>query len=438
MRIRTQLFFGTGALVLALVVLGWWLQRRQLEALEHELTEVAAAVGQELLSAPPGAMAWRIADGSQPSPPSVPPDAVTHKMFVFNAVTDTGGNSGSETVKVRVESVGEGEHRTLVVSGLPGEARRIPIPLTDSTKSVRNTLRQGLLASAVLLAAGLAAAALFAHRFTGPLRRLAQGAEVVGQGGFGARIEQRSRGELGELEAAFNRMSTRLAELESERRAWLAREHLAELGDLARGLAHTLRNPLHTLGLAVEELASGGGSDELVSTARVQIRRVDRWLRSFLSLGAGSAAEAHEHDLGDLAREVALEAMQEGGRVRFEAADAPIRARIVAPALRAALANLVANALEASPAQAEVTIEVQRDAGAGMLRVLDRGAGIAEDVRARIFSPHVTTKAAGSGMGLFLAKQLVEAGHGGLLTLADRPGGGTVAEVRIPLSETGS
>jgi signal transduction histidine kinase len=239
---------------------------------------------------------------------------------------------------------------------------------------------------------------------------------------------------VGDLQRAFNRMSERLGELEAERDLWRQREHLAQLGDLSRGLAHTLRNPLHTLGLAIEELADGDRArPELVGTARAQIRRIDRWLRSFLALGAGGEAEAEEVDLVDLVKDVAFESAQQGARVEVEGPGRELRVRAVAGAVRAALANLVENAVQASPAQQAVEVTIAERDRDVVVSIADRGPGLPEEVRQRLFAPHVTTRIGGSGMGLFLARQLVVGMHGGRLEIADRDGGGTVASVRLPL-----
>jgi signal transduction histidine kinase len=83
----------------------------------------------------------------------------------------------------------------------------------------------------------------------------------------------------------------------------------------------------------------------------------------------------------------------------------------------------------------EVTIaEADRDA---VVSIADRGPGLPEEVRQRLFAPHVTTRIGGSGMGLFLARQLIVGMHGGRLEIADRDGGGTVASVRLPLLPDG-
>jgi signal transduction histidine kinase len=228
-------------------------------------------------------------------------------------------------------------------------------------------------------------------------------------------------------------MSQRLRELEGERQVWQQREHLAQLGDLSRGLAHTLRNPLHTLGLAVEELADGDTSRrDLVETSRAQIRRIDRWLRSFLALGAEESVEPEEIDLGDLVKGVVLESVQQGADIRVEERD-ELSVRAVPGAVRAAIGNLVENAAQASPAGGSIEVTMWRDGETAVVSIVDRGGGLPLEVKERMFSPHVTTKVGGAGMGLFLARQLIVGMHGGELELEDADGGGTAATVRLPI-----
>jgi signal transduction histidine kinase len=186
----------------------------------------------------------------------------------------------------------------------------------------------------------------------------------------------------------------------------------------------------------VEELAAQQpGDGRLVETARHQIRRIDRWLRSFLALSAGGEAASELADLEALTREVALEAIQEGAAIRLSAADERLPVEAVPAALRSALANLIVNAAEASPGGSSVEVRVFSDGSDGVVTVEDRGPGLPEDVRRKLYAPHVTTKIGGSGMGLFLARQMIVGMHGGSLAVTDREGGGTRAEVRVPLSE---
>lgn len=508
MRIQTRLFLGTAALVLALMGLQWWLYARQLRSIEEELTNVAASVGKDVLTAEfaffGGSEAsvennvWLTADAHEgdasgapiaedggadknvqvivmPAPPG--PEKVDHDgtTSVHRDVEDRGDGSVEKTIEwiaetpaeangtpstenhqvrrvetvtgdpmkvrklvLKVEDDAKKDKRFLVVTEDDRRLHRIPIPVSPTLKRIRENMREGAGVGGLLLVAGLFASALLASRMTRPLRSLAEGADLLGRGDLGVQVPETASGEVGDLQRAFNRMSQRLQELEGERQMWRQREHLAQLGDLSRGLAHTLRNPLHTLGLAVEELAGGEtGRPDLVETSRAQIRRIDRWLRSFLALGAEESMEPEEIDLGELVKDIALEAVQQGADIRVEERD-ELRVRGVPGAVRAAISNLVENAAQASPAGKPVEVAAWRDGDTAVVKIVDRGDGLSPEVKERLYSPHVTTKVGGAGMGLFLARQLIVGMHGGDLEIADSEGGGTTATVRLPLVDGGA
>lgn len=345
------------------------------------------------------------------------------------------GDDSETRFVLQVVSDEESAARSLVIMGDAGQLQRIPIPVEPAVQTFRSTMQSGAAVGGALLIVGLIGAGVLANRVTRPLRGLADGAEAVGRGELGIQIPVTAAGEVGELQRSFNTMSARLAELESERDRWREREHLAQLGDLSRGLAHTVRNPLNTLGLAVEELAAGPEDrGDLVVTARSQIRRIDQWLRSFLALGAEDAAEPTSEDVADLTRAVVFEAVQEGRPVLIGHADDDVPVTVVATAVRAALANLLENASDVTPEGEPVEVEVRREADLAVVSIRDRGPGLPDDVRRRLFEPHVTTKVGGSGMGLFLARQLVVGMHGGVLDVEDHPDGGTIAVVKLPLA----
>jgi len=488
MRLQTRLFLGTAVLVLALMAAQWWLHLRQLRTVEAELGAVAASVGKDMLAFGPDialaapavgeqGMLWvdegcEIAEeGNQAVRRNVHvmviPEGeeaeITHKVTRrisldpndrevrselevradiikmdvdgdLDAVTEFLGEEHQNRYVLQVVADEDAEESVLVIHGDAGLHRRIPIPVEPAVESFQSSMKRGAAVGGLLLVIGLVGAGVLANRVTRPLRGLADGAEAVGRGELGIQVPVTAVGEVGELQRAFNGMSARLAELEAERDQWREREHLAQLGDVSRGLAHTLRNPLNTLGLAVEELAAKDeGSDDLVFTARSQIRRIDQWLRSFLALGAEDAAEPTPEDLGDLSRAVVFEAVQQGARVQLDGGDDPVPVVAVASAVRAALANLLENATDVTPPGTSVEVEVLREQELGVVTIRDGGPGLPDDVRARLFEPHVTTKVGGSGMGLFLARQLVVGMHGGILDVEDHPDGGTIAIVKLPL-----
>ena len=330
---------------------------------------------------------------------------------------------------------------------------QVPIPQANREALERFQTKLWL-GSGLIVALGLLAAAWLAHRVSTPLRDLSAAATEVGDGAFGTRVEAGSGDrEIRNTVQAFNSMSSRLAELDAETRRLEALRHMGELGDVARGLAHTLRNPLNALGLSVEELAARSASaeatdedDGLVESARRQIRRIDRGIRSFLLLasqsgGAMEEAAIEEVDIAELVRDVALEALQDNPGYQLELhVEQAASLSAVEAELRAVVQALVVNALEASPSGGVVDVRLdEATQGDGwVLRVDDQGPGLAPEIRRRLFTPHLSTKANGSGMGLFLAHRIASHRYGGRLDLLDLDEGGTRAELKLrPRSEGG-
>lgn len=312
---------------------------------------------------------------------------------------------------------------------------RIPIPRSPLVQPLKRFSDRFLLGSAGILLLGLLLAGLLAHRVTAPLYRLSRAAREVGEGALGTQVPVHTGGEVGATLTAFNRMSRHLQELDSDARRLRAREHLGELGEVARGLAHSLRNPLNALGLSVETLTTSDQEDErlqLADAARRQIRRMDSALRSFLALASGGGGEPEPVSLTALLQDVALEALQDanGGRVRVDLEPGPELPplRAVAPELRAVLQALVINAVEASPAGGSVTVKASSPTqDRWRVEILDCGPGLPATVRERLFTPHTSTKPHGSGMGLYLAQRIASNRYGGELQLLEREDGGTRA-----------
>lgn len=388
----------------------------------------------------------------------VPDEAALQEGGVVLHTDDGVPDPNGEQANVRIHIERSPKARFLWLVG-PESQARVPLPEAGLNEKIDDFRRRMLLGSGLVLFLGLLLSAALAHRVSAPLRRLAAAAEEVGGGALGTQVDESAGDrEVASTLGAFNRMSSRLAELDARARKLSALRHLGEIGDVARGLAHTLRNPLNALGLTVEELASraadsddasgeGDASESLVSSARRQIQRMDRGIRSFLVLASPSGSAAEPVDVSRLARDVALEALQDGGgrvRVSVDATTAPELDGVEAE-LRAVLQALVVNAVEASAAGSEVEVRVESleregesDSGAHGVRieVCDRGPGLPEEIRKRLFTPHVSTKANGSGMGLFLAHRLATERYGGSLELRDRDpgddeGGGTVAVLEL-------
>jgi signal transduction histidine kinase len=462
--LRLRLFVLIGGLLALMVGAEWLLVETLTMDLRVEVSAVATSVGKDIvevlqqregkaLTLPaPGSGVRRIVIHDEAHEPPLPPGAGANAQTTVEAPPGTGAVEGKETrrfVVTTVQTSGDGtvsSTKSWATTGATGflflegpvARTRIPIPGTGVKDAVARFRTRLVLGSLGIVAVGLLAAAFVAHRVTRPLVELSRAARTVGEGAFGAQVRTREGGEVGEAIAAFNQMSSRLEALEREALALKEREHLGEMGDVARGMAHALRNPLHAVGLSVDELATRLPGDPdaalVAAVARRQIAGVDGTIRSFLALAAGGGTE-EEVDVRSLAEEVALAALQDArGRVRISVTAGEARPSVlaVAPELKAALHALVVNAVEASPDGAEVTVRVESlDGARARVTVEDEGPGLPHEVRDRLFTPHVTTKPSGSGMGLFLAHRIATTRYGGRLAVEGRAPRGTRAVLEV-------
>lgn len=215
---------------------------------------------------------------------------------------------------------------------------------------------------------------------------------------------------------------------------WSARraarlQHLANLGTMAAVLAHEIRNPLGTIKGFVQLAAEAGAVRDLLEPALEETGRLER-LVSDLLLYARPPAPA----LRDVLWDDFTRALPRGPQVSID--ERPWRIRTDPDLLRQAVLNLIRNATEAVAGQPDgrVRVEAVPRSGGWALTVEDNGPGLPDSVRARLFEPFLTTKAAGTGLGLPITRNLVEA-LGGRLALRNALPRGTRAEILFPASK---
>ena len=234
------------------------------------------------------------------------------------------------------------------------------------------------------------------------------------------------------------------ARIEAERRA--------ELGEVAAGLAHEIRNPLNAMGLNLELLEEalgrkGGYSAapapasavELAQAARHETARLARLLSDFLSYARPSPITPVPGDLNEPASEAVAFLKPEADRrqicLGFTPHPEPARTRLDTPRVKQVVLNLVANALDAveseGAASREVDVKVEDAGDVWRLTVTDRGPGVPPSKLSDIFKAFVSTKPAGTGLGLPIAERIVKA-HGGTLTLESKAGEPTTAVATFP------
>jgi signal transduction histidine kinase len=321
----------------------------------------------------------------------------------------------------------------------------LPIPTQDFQSLFAAYRRRslylflGIFVFGTLLSAGLAA------RFTRPVRRLDAGIRRLTDGDLNVQVEARGRDEIGRLARGFNEMTRRLRAGREREQNLRRREKLSALGRLAAGVAHDVRNPLHSIGLTLqnlEEAARPGEADRAqefdhsVGIIRDEIRRLDRLVENFLRFARSDRTARVSVDLSLLARETAQLVDKEGQRrgVRVEVVEEG-GAGIVEgnmESIRSSVLNLVLNSFEAMPEGGTLTLKAGGSAGEVTLEVADTGRGIPAEDQEKVFEFAYTTREDGHGMGLAMVHQVVVEDHGGRVSLRSRPGEGTRVLLAFP------
>jgi signal transduction histidine kinase len=307
----------------------------------------------------------------------------------------------------------------------------------DNVQGIRSNLTRAVpkvlgIAALALLVLVAVIVALLSRQFSSPLD------DVVAWTG---RIQRReplpSEAELKGGIPEFAQLRTALRDLaesiEQGRRAELEAERLRTFGEVARRVAHEMKNPLTPIRLAVLQMRRSGapGLEEPLEVIATESQRLEAMAREFAELGRLPETRATPVDLRELLEEMLRAAVPETMTRTFHCDEEVVVVDAQYDPLRRAFSNVFRNAVEACEGHGTISVSLQRDAETITIAIADSGHGIPQAKRELIFQPYFTDKRDGTGLGLAIVRQTVEQ-HRGTITVADTPGGGATFLVRLP------
>ena len=305
--------------------------------------------------------------------------------------------------------------------------------------------------SVLAIAVGLLATALSARTLR-PVRTLIEGVTRIGRGDYGAQLGAvRGEDEISTLAREFDAMARSLrereAQLKAQQEALLRAEQLAAVGRISAQISHEVRNPLSSIGLNVELLEEALGTASFTSEAEAReakdllsavLREVDRLTEiteQYLRMARLPQPQLASEDVNDVVREVldfSREELERAGVEVVEELDpsAP-RALVDEGQLRQVFLNLLRNSREAMDGGGRLTVRSRAQDGAVEVELSDTGRGMSGQVQEHIFEPFFSTKERGTGLGLAVSRQIIQA-HGGSIRCTSAAGEGTTFSIRLP------
>jgi two-component system nitrogen regulation sensor histidine kinase NtrY len=336
-----------------------------------------------------------------------------------------------------------GPNKELLGVLLVGSSRRELVLLTRRIGWIAGAVGGGALFIGLLLTWWVSA------RITRPVEELADGAREVASGNWDAHIRVRGGGEIAQLAEAFNQMTATLA---SQREQLVQTERVAAWRELARRLAHELRNPLFPLQITVENLQRARQLDakqflevftESTATLKAELANLNTIVGRFSDFSKMPAPRFTRVNVN--------ESLRNAVRL-FEAQFNAVGKPVITPEyflteplpeidadpdlLHRAFQNLVLNALDAMPAGGTLTMRTSEHEGNVRIEVTDTGKGLTPEECSRLFTPYYTTKQQGTGLGLAIVQSVVSDHHGTISVTSDE-GHGTTLRIELPQRQAG-
>ncbi len=292
-----------------------------------------------------------------------------------------------------------------------------------------------------LVAAGSLLGAVISRRITSPLTALAKGMESVGRGDFSniSPVPIRDQDEIGDLAATFNRMAVELVEKKRLEEELAVNERMIALGRIAAGVAHEVNNPLAGMLNCLDNLKKHPDKPELFER---YLPLIETGLNRIHAIVSGLLGELRVEGAQELAPPSCLDDLKELAIAEIGDRDIAIvwnnglgdHLRINRVRLQQVVINLLKNALQAMPEGGKLDFRSFLNEDRMVLEVTDSGIGIPAEARGQLFDPFFTTRANGTGLGLWIVYGLVRS-MDGEINFVSEPGRGSRFQVILPIVE---
>jgi len=320
----------------------------------------------------------------------------------------------------------------------------LKINVEDFSEILKNNAIKRIVATSLVFGLGITLAIFLSWMYTKPIHNVVNAARTVAAGDLTSELRTDRKDEIGELTQTFNFMVQKLREQRALEEKLREAEHLSGIAQLAKGIAHEIRNPLNFISLSIDHLRKKyvpqraeekEQFESLIISIKHEIQRLNKLVGDFLDYGKPLRLNLREMDMVGLIDEVIalVRAKAEKDDIRIDYHTGELPALLIDPELiKTCIFNVILNAFQAMPEGGDLTVTTKETNGKAFVIVSDTGIGVSRENLQKLFDPFFSTKSTGLGLGLAMTKRVVEE-HGGKVDFQSVEGEGSTITISLPI-----
>jgi len=319
----------------------------------------------------------------------------------------------------------------------------LKINAEDFSEILASNAIKRIVATSLVFGLGIILAVFLSLMYTKPIHNVVNAARSVAAGDLTPELHTDRKDEIGELTQTFNYMVQKLREERALEEKLREAEHLSNIAQLAKGIAHEIRNPLNFISLSIDHLrkkfsprenAEKEQFESLVTSIKHEIQRLNKLVGDFLDYGKSLRLNRQDTDLHAIIQDVValVSAKAEKDAIKIQYYDEGLPRLSIDPELiKTCLFNIILNAFQAMPSGGEITVRSRMLNGTATVIIADTGIGVSRENLSRLFDPFFSTKSTGLGLGLAMTKRVIE-DHGGKVDFQTTEGKGSTVTISLP------
>ncbi|MDP2754854.1 MAG: ATP-binding protein, partial [Nitrospirota bacterium] len=323
----------------------------------------------------------------------------------------------------------------------------LKINAEDFSEILKMNAIKRIVATSLVFGLGILIAVFLSWMYTRPIHNVVNAARRVAAGDLTLlNVTADRKDEIGELTQSFNFMVQKLREERALEEKLREAEHLSGIAQLARGIAHEIRNPLNFISLSIDHLREKYAPlenvekekfESLITSIKHEIQRLNKLVGDFLDCGKPLRLSLQEVDMSSLIDDVIAlvwaKAEKDGIRIHRQGGELP-KLYLDPELIKTCILNVILNAFQAMPAGGDLTVSTKASDSRVSIIIEDTGLGVSKENLPRLFDPFFSTKSTGLGLGLAMTKRVVEE-HGGKVDFQSIEGKGSNVTISLPMKK---